>query len=115
MAKEGDPFEVNAATKQAIEQTYGAMDQYLEFLKKALASFPTGGADLGEKLKGYTERNITTVQGFLKSLSKAKDFQDVVGIQTEFMHSQLKAFGEQAKSLAEAFTKPTTDAGGKRS
>jgi hypothetical protein len=34
-----------------------------------------------------------------------------VRIQTEFMYSQLNAFGEQAKGFAEAYTKPMTDAG----
>jgi hypothetical protein len=90
------------------------MEQYFEFLRKNLASFPTGGTELGEKLQEYTDKNITSVQEFLKSLSGAKDFQDVVRIQTEFMHSQLNAFGEQARGFAEAYTKPTTDAGDKR-
>lgn len=63
----------------------GAVDQYFEFLKKNLASFPTGGTDFGETLKAYSQKNITSVRGFLKSLSEAKDFQDVVRIQTEFI------------------------------
>ena len=90
------------------------MEQYFEFLKKNLSSFPTGGTELGEKFKEYTDKNLTSAQEFLKSLSGAKDFQDVVRIQTEFMNSQLNAFGEQAKGFAEAFTKPAVDAGGKR-
>jgi hypothetical protein len=114
MAKEGDPFDVHPAVKQAMEQSAVGMDQYFEFLKKNLASLPTGGTELGEKLKEYTDKNITSVQEFLKSLSEAKDFLDVVRIQTEFMHSQMNAFGEQAKGFAEAYIKPATDAGGKR-
>jgi len=114
MAEKGDPFEVHPVVKQAIEQSTVGLDQYFEFLKKNLASFPTGGTELGEKLKEYTDKNITSVQEFLKSLRGAKDFQDVVKIQTEFMHSQLNAFAEQAKGFAEAYTKATTDAGGKR-
>jgi hypothetical protein len=105
MAKEGDPFDVHPAVKQAMEQAHGAVDQYFEFLKKNVAALPTGGTDLGEKLKDYTDKNITSVQGFLKNLSQAKDVQDVLRIQTEFMHAQLSAFGEQAKKLADAFTK----------
>ena len=114
MAEKGDPFEVHPAVKQAIEQSTVGMEQYFEFLKQNVASFPTGGTELGEKLKEYTDKNITSVQKILKSLSGAKDFQDAVRIQTEFMHSQLNAFAEQAKGFAEACTKLTTDAGGKR-
>lgn len=113
MAEKGDPFEVHPAVKQAMEQAAGGVDQYFEFLRKNLASFPTGGTELAEKLKEYTDKNLTSVQELLRSLSGAKDFQDVVRIQTEFMNSQLNAFGEQAKGFAEAYIKPATDAGGK--
>jgi hypothetical protein len=102
-AKRGDPFEAHPAAKDAIEHAYGTLDQYFESLKNNLKSVPTGGADLGETFKECTNKNITLVQGFLKSLSNAKDFRDVVRVQTEFMHSQLNAFGEQAKNFAEAF------------
>ena len=74
MAEKGDPFEVHPIVKQAIQQSTVGMEQYFEFLKKNLASFPTGGTELGEKLKQYTDRNLTSFQEFLKSLSGAKDF-----------------------------------------
>src|SRR5262249_27275785 len=110
----GDPFAVHPAVKQGIELSTVGMEQYFEFLKKNLSSFPTGGTELGEKFKEYTDKNLTSAQEFLKSLSGAKDFQDVVRIQTEFMNSQLSAFSEQARGFAEACTKLTTDVGGKR-
>ena len=80
-AKEGDPFDVHP------------------FLRINFASLPTGGTELGEKLKEYTDKNITSAQEFLKSLSEAKDFQDVVRIHTEFMHSQMNALVSRRKAL----------------
>ena len=35
-------------------------------------------------------------------LSQAKDFQDIIRIQTEFMQMQFSVFAEQTKSLTEA-------------
>ena len=49
MATEGDPFQVKAATKQAMKQAYGAADQYFELLKKNLGLIPTGGTEVGRK------------------------------------------------------------------
>jgi hypothetical protein len=72
---------------------------------------PSSGTEFGEKLKGYAEKNITATHDFIKQLSQAKDFQDIVRIQNEFMHSQFMAFGEQTKSLGEAYTKAAADAG----
>jgi len=41
-------------------------------------------------------------------LSQAKDFQDIIRIQTEFMQTQFSVLAEQTKSLTEAFTKAST-------
>jgi hypothetical protein len=106
MTKGGDLFEVHPMVKQATEQAAGGSGQYFDFLRKTLVSFSSGGTDLREKLKGHTDQNISSMQEFLRSLSGAKDFQDVVRLQIEFMHSQLNAFSEQAKGFAEAYTKP---------
>jgi len=45
------------------------------------------------------------VHDLVKSLSQAKDFEEALRIQTEFIQSQFHAFGEQMKSLGEAYTK----------
>jgi len=56
-------------------------------------------------------KNIAATHEFIKQLSQAKDFQDMVRIQTEFMQTLLKAFQEQTKNLGEAFTKAAASAG----
>ena len=115
MAKDSNPLEdwnANAqrTLEQTMEHTRGVLGQYFGFLKQTLSSYPSGGTELGEKLKAYAEKNIATTHEYLDKLSHAKDLQDVVRVQTEFMQVQLNAFGEQAKSLGEAFTKAATDA-----
>jgi hypothetical protein len=115
MARDGNPLEdwnANAqrTLEQTMEHTRGVLGQYFDFLKQTLSSYPSGGTELGEKLKAYGEKNIATAHEYLDKLSHAKDLQDVVRVQTEFMQVQLNAFGEQAKSLGEAFTKAATDA-----
>jgi hypothetical protein len=105
MAKDMNSFELNTAAKQAMEQAHQAVDTYFYFLKKSVSSFPSGGTDLGEKLKDQGVQNITAVHELVKRLSLAKDFEEVLRIQTAFMHSQLNALGKQAASLGEAYTK----------
>jgi hypothetical protein len=111
MAKEqksaDQPSEI---AEQAMEQARGAADVYFEYLKKAIAATPSGGNEFAEKLKGYAEKNITMTQDYLQQLSQARNFQDVVRIQSDFMQSLMKAAGEQTSSLAEAYTKTAADA-----
>jgi hypothetical protein len=99
---------VQQALEKTAEQTRGALNSYFDFIQRAISSHPAGGSDLGEKLKTYTDKNISAAHELAHKLSQAKDLQDVVRIQTEFMQMQLNAFGEQAKSLGEEFTKIAT-------
>ncbi len=73
--------------------------------EKTVASSSSGGTEFGEKVEACAEQNISATQEFVRDLSYAKDFQDVLRIQMEFMRSQLEAFGEQAKDLSEAYIK----------
>jgi len=129
MAKDPKPMEVlNAQAKQAVNETkqatdrmkqaveetkgqaLGAADTYFDFLNKTISSFPSGGTEFGEKLKSFAEKNVAATHQFIQQLSQAKDFQDVLRIQTEFMHAQMQAFGEQTTTILEAFTKSAASA-----
>jgi hypothetical protein len=106
MAKDQKPADqIDAFSKQAMAQAHEALDIYFDFLKRSVSSFPSGGTELGERLKDQSVQNIDTVHELVKRFSQAKDFEEALRIQTEFMQSQLHAFGEQIKSLAEAYTK----------
>lgn len=110
MANDPNPVHnLNAQAKEAVDQTrensLGAANAYFDFLQKTISAFPLGKVELGEKLKTYADRNIAATREYIARLGQAKDFQDVMRIQTEFMQSQMTAFGEQAKSLTEAFAK----------
>jgi len=106
VAKDQKPAEeVSGIAKQSIEQARGAVDIYFDMLKNAVSSYPTGGTEFGETMKGFAERNLSMTHEFVKRLSHAKDFQEMVRIQAEFMQSLTAACGEQTKSLTEAYTK----------
>jgi hypothetical protein len=120
MPEDTEPSEtsnVNAekAVKQAgqivektIDQTRGALDNYFSFIQKAFSFYPVGGTELGEKMNRYTAQNISAARDFVHKLSQAKDLQDLIRIQTEFMQTQFSVLAEQTKSLTEAFTKAST-------
>jgi hypothetical protein len=115
MAKDPKPLqELNAQANQVVEETkeqaLSAADTYFDFLQKTISSFPSGGTDVGEKLKSFAERNVASTREFIKKLSRAKDFEDAIRIQTEFMQTQMQAFGEQTTTILEAFTKSATRA-----
>ncbi|MGB6940190.1 MAG: phasin family protein [Xanthobacteraceae bacterium] len=91
--------------EQSMDRTKAAMDQYFDFVQNAFSSLPMTSPELTDKIKEFTEENIRTSREFVKQLGQAKDFLDVVRIQTEYMQRQFNAFAEQSKSLTESFTK----------
>jgi hypothetical protein len=65
--------------------------------------------DVGEKLKIYSEKSIAATHQFMRQLTEAKDFQDVLRIQTEFMQTLMSASAEQTKGATEAFAKAASN------
>src|SRR3974390_3021293 len=94
-----------------MNQTRGGMEQYFNFLQNAFSSFPLGATEITDKMKSFAEQNIAEAQQLVQKLGQAKDFQDVIRIQTEYMQKQFRAFGEQTQSLTETVTKSATGGG----
>jgi hypothetical protein len=106
MAKEkSEGDELRGVGWQTSARAYSAMDYYFDHLKETVASAPSGGTELGEKVKASAEQNISATQEYVRELTYAKDIQAILRIQMQFVRSQLEAFGEQAKNLGEAYIK----------
>jgi hypothetical protein len=105
--------EIETAVEETIErrqeETRRMVDSYFDFLQKAIASIPSGGTPFGEKLKSYSQTNIETARDYMRKLSQAKDFREVLRIQSDFARAQYSAFSGQAFDLSEAYTKAAAD------
>src|SRR6516225_4373182 len=104
MAKANQPFEDLSETaaqvvEQNMEKARGAMDNYFSFLQNVW-----GRNDLTEKMKTYTEKNISAYAEFVGKLGQANDFQEVFRIQTEFMQTQLNSLQSRRGLLARRIT-----------
>ena len=109
-----EPFESLTATaaktaEQITKQTQGAMENYFGWLQMTMPTFPWTNTNLNRILLTNATQNITATFAFVQKLSHAKNFQDVVKIQTEFMESQMNSFNEQAKILSEIYAKAAKD------
>jgi hypothetical protein len=71
----------------------------------AMPKFPWSKANLNRILLSNATQNVTATFAFVQKLSQAKNFQDVVKNQTEFMETQMKSFNEQARVLSEIYAK----------
>jgi hypothetical protein len=99
------PENLNEMAAESVEQARRAMENYLNFFQKSMLASPWGETDLNRRIQSYAGENIATAFECAQKLTSAKDIQDVVRIQTEFMQARLKALSEQAKDLGETATK----------
>src|SRR5579859_1993308 len=115
MAKDKEPPESLAAitaqtAEQIIRQTRGAMENYFGWLQSTMSALPWNNTNLNRILLSNATQNVTTTFAFMHKLSQAKNFQEVVQIQTEFMQAQMNSFNEQAEVVGEIYTKAAEDA-----
>src|SRR6266446_5641836 len=68
-----------------------------------------GAKDVTEKAMTFAERNITSAFEFAQELVRAKDMQDVLRLQADYIQRQMQALTEQAKELGESTSKAAKD------
>jgi hypothetical protein len=95
---------------QIEERAKHAMETYFSWLQNAMSAVPWSNTNLNRILLGNATQNITATLAFVQKLSQAKNFEEVVKLQTEFMGTQMNSFNEQSKVLSEIYTKAAEDA-----
>jgi hypothetical protein len=85
------------AGEQMREQTRGTIDSYFGVLRQSIASMPSGGTELGEQIKSYATKNVATTHEFLNKLSRAKDFEQLMRLQSAFMQAQVQDFAPHSR------------------
>ena len=96
--------------EQMTKQTQGAMENYFGWLQQTMSAVPWSNTNLNRILLINATQNVSATFAFVQKLSQAKNFEEVVKIQTEFMQTQMNSFNEQAKILSEIYTKAAEDA-----
>ena len=70
-----------------------------------MSASPWSNVDLNKKLLSYATDNVTAAVGLVEKLSHAKNLEDVVKIQTEFVRKKLSSLSDQTKTIREICTK----------
>ena len=94
---------------QITERTKHVMESYVSWFQNTMSASPWSDTDLDKKLLNYTTQNVTAAVDLVQKLGQAKDVQEVVKLQTEFMSQQLNSFGGQTKTIVEICTKAAQD------
>ena len=110
------PTQMRQFAEQSVEQAKKAVDGFITAAQKTAAAMETqaataqsGAKDIGQKAMAFAEQNIANSFEFAQKLVRAKDMQEVMALQAEFMKAQMQAMAAQAKELGSTATKATMD------
>ena len=110
------PTQMRQFAEQSVEQAKKAMDGFLSAAHKTATTLESQAStaqssakDVSQKVMGFAEQNIANSFEFAQKLVRAKDVQEVMALQQEFLKSQMQAMQAQAKDLGTAAAKATAD------
>jgi phasin len=112
------PNEMRDFAERSVEQARKAFEGFLAVAQRAsgvageLSKTSEGGAkSVGAHVLSYTERNVNAAFDLAQKLVKAKDPQEALALQSEYLKTQLVVLQEQAKELGSVVQKSLTHPG----
>jgi phasin len=111
------PPDMKAFAEKSVEQARQAFDGFVTAANRAVSTLEgqtetarQGAKDVTEKAMTFAQKNIASSFEFVQKLVQAKDFQEVLKLQTDYVKTQMQVLTEQAKELGESTAKATKDA-----
>ena len=100
------PNEMRDFAEKSVDQARKAFDGFMGAAQKAVgqadettSSVHSNAKAVGGKAIGFAEENIKAAFDHAQRLVRAKDVQEVLSIQSEFLRTQMTTIQEQAKEL----------------
>jgi len=78
-------------------------------LENQASTAQSSAKDVSQKVMTFAEQNINNSFEFAQKLVRAKDIQEVMALQQEFLKAQMQAMQAQAKDLGSTAAKATAD------
>ena len=93
--------------RKAFEGFIGAVHKTAETVDSAGVTAQAGTKDLTAKAVSYAETNVGAAFDLAEKMVRAKDVQEVMALQSDYLKAQFAALQAQTKELGEAVVKAT--------
>ena len=100
--------DVGATVKQTVDLARGVEENCFSVVQTALPAMPWI-AELNKEAQTCVEQQFDAGRNYAEKLSHARDFRELMRIQTEAWQSGLIAFQNQATVLGNAYAKVVAD------
>jgi phasin len=100
------PYELRDFAERSVEQARKAFEGFVSVAQKAAGTVDdaaqqaqSDARSLGAQILGYAEQNVNAAFELAQKLVQAKDPQEAMTLQSEFLKAQLNALQSQTKEL----------------
>jgi phasin len=120
MAKDKNGFEIpdqmRDFAEKSVDQARKAFDDFMNVTQQAVEGVEdsasvvqTGATDVKRKTLSFAEEHMDAAFKFAQNLVRAKDVEEMMGLQQEYLRNQMEAIGEQTRELSNTATKAAQD------
>jgi phasin len=93
------PAQIKEVAEKTIDQAEKGFSAFIEAASKSVSMIPNPTTDMSLKALSLTEQNIKAAFEHAKKLLQAKDLQEAMRLQAEFLKAQYEAATEQLKEM----------------
>jgi phasin len=109
------PHELRDFADRSVDQARKAFEGFVNVAHKTIGAVDTAAAStqtsvksVGTQVLSYAEQNVNAAFDLAHKLVQAKDPQEALAIQSEYLKAQMAALQEQAKSIGGLIQKAST-------
>jgi phasin len=106
------PTEIRDFAERSVSQARKAFEGFIGAVQKTTGNFDSVGItatssakDVATKAVTYAETNVGAAFDLAEKLVRAKDLQEVMALQSEYLKAQFEALQAQTKDLSETVQK----------
>ena len=93
------PAQIKEVAEKTIDQAERGFSAFIEAANKSVSMIPNPTTDMSLKALSLTEQNMKAAFDHAKKLLQAKDLQEAMGLQAEFLKAQYETATEQLKEM----------------
>lgn len=109
--KWGIPNDLRSIAEKSVEQARQAFESFVSTTQRAVSEFEgraqttqEGARNLGRKAMGFAEQNVASSFEHAQKLLRAKDMEEVLKLQGDYIRNQMQVLADQARELGTSTT-----------
>ncbi|HWW47442.1 MAG TPA: phasin [Xanthobacteraceae bacterium] len=106
------PSDLRAMAENSFEQARKAFENFVNAAHQTAASFEgqgetvrTSAREISAKAIGFAENNMKATLDYTQKLLQAKDFAEIMRLNTEFAQTQMRALAEQGTEIGQVISR----------